>query len=90
MKKIFALLLMLVAISSFAQKSKFVWGYFIELKLPSVVYYNGINKSCFDIDKGLYELENMKIRQIMNVRFSDEKGYVVTYNPKEGYFILEY
>ena len=81
---------MFVAMSSFAQKSKFVWGYFIELKLPYVVYYNGINKSCFDIDKGLYELEKMKIRQIMNVRFSDEKGNVVTYNPKEGYFILEY
>ena len=30
---------MFVAMSSFAQKSKFVWGYFIELKLPYVVYY---------------------------------------------------
>ncbi len=63
------------------------------IKYPHLVFAynyicNGINKSCFDIDKGLYELENMKIRQIMNVRFSDEKGNVVTYNPKEGYFIL--
>ena len=65
------------------------------IKYPHLIFAynyicNGINKSCFDIDKGLYELENMKIRQIMNVRFSDEKGNTVTYNPKEGYFILEY
>ncbi len=57
------------------------------IKYPHIIFAynyicNGINKSCFDIDKGLYELENMKIRQIMNVRFSDEKGYAVTYNPK--------
>lgn len=39
MKKILTVLLMFVAMSSFAQKSKFVWGYFIELKLPYVVYY---------------------------------------------------
>ncbi len=39
MKKILTILLMFVAMSSFAQKSKFVWGYFIELKLPYVVYY---------------------------------------------------
>ena len=65
------------------------------IKYPHLVFaYNyicdGKNKGCFIIGEKLYELENMKIRQILNVRFSEEKGNTVTYNPKEGYFILEY
>ncbi len=65
------------------------------IKYPHLVFaYNyicdGKNKGCFIIGEKLFELENMKIRQILNVRFSEEKGNTVTYNPKEGYFILEY
>ncbi|WP_155993226.1 MULTISPECIES: hypothetical protein [unclassified Bacteroides] len=39
MKKILTILLMLVAISSFAQKNQFVKGHFVGISSPYVVYY---------------------------------------------------
>ena len=49
---------------------------------------NGKNKGYVFIDDKLYELENQKLQQVSNIRFSVNEDSEVTINKKEGNFVL--
>lgn len=53
-------------------------------------YLNGTRKGCSVFNGKLYELEDMQIKAVQNIRISYGLGRIITYNPKEEYFVLDY
>jgi|GEM_PF-2744821 len=53
-------------------------------------YLNGTRKGCSVFNGKLYELDDMQIKAVQNIRISYGLGRIITYNPKEEYFVLAY
>lgn len=53
-------------------------------------YLNGTRKGCSVFNGKLYELDDMQIKAVQNIRISYGLGRIITYNPKEEYFVLDY
>ena len=53
-------------------------------------YLNGTRKGCSVFNGKLYELDDMQIKAVQNIRIPYGLGRIITYNPKEEYFVLDY
>lgn len=59
-------------------------------RIHTYYYLNGTRKGCSVFNGKLYELEDMQIKAVQNIRISYGLGRIITYNPKEEYFVLDY
>lgn len=59
-------------------------------RIHTYYYLNGTRKGCSVFNGKLYELDDMQIKAVQNIRISYGLGRIITYNPKEEYFVLDY
>ncbi len=59
-------------------------------RIHTYYYLNGTRKGCSVFNGKLYELDDMQIKAVQNIRIPYGLGRIITYNPKEEYFVLDY